>query len=695
MTLNGNTRINYLDGLRAVAVTAVVVYHNNSAWLPGGFIGVEIFFVISGFIITKLLYSEFLHTGKINIPAFYLRRLRRLMPTIFAVILTAWVYALVLAPDALYKFWLDLPYAFLSALNWHYILTDQPYFYYMGRPRILEHLWSLSVEFQFYLLWPFICILLFRINIILARTLIVILALLSSSVMAYQFYFEADTIPIYFGTHTRASAFLLGSLAALSLPKQKPDITVIELVLIKAIASTSILFLIFLSFNLTSTDGITYYGGFFSISVLTAFTITSCYVITCEGKSSILTRILECPLAKNIGVRSYAIYMWHWPVICFFQPVADTRYDGTPLFFYHILVTLILSELSFRIIEKHLWAGYNRISFTDLYDSNGLPSIALVSIVLFACFSLLLVFFELTLFTEQRLEKYGSDENHYLKAYQYTSDQALDSVMASNHFMDENKLLTDAANESDDSEIKTKANISSQTNPDVQKKITGNIPALSPVTSNNISNRAVKKFQLTQPAYNAGSHIDPAPDLSDISRKSASRHSVLLIGDSVMSALSPRYSNAMQNINNSYWSLRFQAGVCRRLTTPGCLHGKPESALSVLRNNTDVYAVVIMIGHNDDRGAGFRRSISQITHELSDIPHVFWLTMREVNNSYSVANSIIKEESASNKNTRIIDWAQISKNQDSWVAEDGTHLTAAGARNMASIITMELKSVEQ
>lgn len=173
----------------------------------------------------------------------------------------------------------------------------------------------------------------------------------------------------------------------------------------------------------------------------------------------------------------------------------------------------------------------------------------------------------------------------------------------------------------------------------------------------------------------------------------STNHSILLVGDSVMEALSSRYTHAAQNFIGG--DLKFHAKVCRKLTTSGCLHGQPESALNVLKGNQGVDTVVILMGHNDDRGVRFRQKVNALMNEVSDTHHVFWMTMREVSHSYREANKMIKEEAALHKNTRVIDWAEISRNQSSWVVRDGTHLTATGAKNMASVIAKELQKLDR
>jgi len=169
--------------------------------------------------------------------------------------------------------------------------------------------------------------------------------------------------------------------------------------------------------------------------------------------------------------------------------------------------------------------------------------------------------------------------------------------------------------------------------------------------------------------------------------------SVLLVGDSVMAALSGHYTGAAKAIIEADgWTVTMDARVCRKSTTPGCLHGSPISALEVLRTrqNRQSTIVVIMLGHNDDRGTMFREKVAAILDEVRDAPHVFWVSMREVSKSYVAANRVITEEAARRPNVQVIPWAEVSRQQGSWVARDGTHLTATGANQMALVIRQSL-----
>ncbi|MGA9145956.1 MAG: acyltransferase, partial [Candidatus Nanopelagicales bacterium] len=151
-----------LDGIRAIAVLAVMVFHSALPWLPGGFLGVDVFFVLSGFLITTLLLQEVERTGRIHFGAFYLRRARRLLPALAVVLVASAALVVLFAPDAAARLREDIVASSFYVTNWWNILSDQSYFEAMGRPPMLQHLWSLGLEEQFYLIWPAVLLFVFR-----------------------------------------------------------------------------------------------------------------------------------------------------------------------------------------------------------------------------------------------------------------------------------------------------------------------------------------------------------------------------------------------------------------------------------------------------------------------------------------------------------------------------------------------------
>ena len=155
-------RLPGLDGLRGIAVLAVVIYHADISALVGGFLGVDVFFVLSGFLITNLLLAELSQTNTINRKNFYLKRIRRLLPALILVLIASVLVSGLVVTDAAYQVRRDLPWAITFALNWSYIFFEESYFVNISRPPLLQHLWSLSIEEQFYVIWPLLIIGLYK-----------------------------------------------------------------------------------------------------------------------------------------------------------------------------------------------------------------------------------------------------------------------------------------------------------------------------------------------------------------------------------------------------------------------------------------------------------------------------------------------------------------------------------------------------
>ena len=195
-----------LDGIRAIAVVAVLLYHADVRWLPGGFLGVDVFFVVSGYLITSLLVEERRGSMTTDLKRFWLRRAKRLLPALFAMLAVTCAYAAVAVPDALYRLRTDVLAAATYSTNWWLIASKQSYFEALGRPPLLRHLWSLAVEEQWYLLWPLVFVL--AMGLVRGRTerlvVPIVLAALASTVwMAIVFDPSGDASRAYFGTDTR------------------------------------------------------------------------------------------------------------------------------------------------------------------------------------------------------------------------------------------------------------------------------------------------------------------------------------------------------------------------------------------------------------------------------------------------------------------------------------------------------------
>ena len=206
-----------LDGLRALAVIAVIVYHGNPSWLRGGFLGVEVFFVISGYLITMLLLSEHRRSGSVGLKNFWFRRARRLLPAVFTLLFVVSIVSVLFVRDELDRLKGDLVAALTYTMNWHLIVGETSYFDQFDRPPLLRHLWSLAVEEQFYLLWPLLLVgllALFRKRPDRLFGAMLGLALCSTVLMALL-YRPVDPSRSYYGSDTRIGGLLLGCCLAL------------------------------------------------------------------------------------------------------------------------------------------------------------------------------------------------------------------------------------------------------------------------------------------------------------------------------------------------------------------------------------------------------------------------------------------------------------------------------------------------
>jgi peptidoglycan/LPS O-acetylase OafA/YrhL len=362
-SLNRLSYIPGLDGIRAVAVMAVLFYHANTPWALGGFLGVETFFVLSGFLITALLLLEWKSTGEINLKNFWLRRARRLLPAVWVLLVVLPVVAVLFARDALPRLKEDIPAAFFYITNWVYILREVPYFEAFGRPPLLQQLWSLAVEEQFYLLWPILFLLMLRLlknNRLGLILFISTLVALSSIWMAILYSAEVDPLRVYYGTDTRAAGFLIGAvLAVIWSPNQEAQLAsrgVLEL-----FGWSGLIALLLLYNQLNEFQPFLYRGG-----ILVTALASALLIIGASSPVTSISKFLELPLLRWIGSRSYSIYLWHWPVFMLTRPGFDLELPALPIRFAQVAVTFGLAELSYRWIESPVRHHGFRASFRSL-----------------------------------------------------------------------------------------------------------------------------------------------------------------------------------------------------------------------------------------------------------------------------------------------------------------------------------------
>jgi peptidoglycan/LPS O-acetylase OafA/YrhL len=367
---NDGTRLPYragLDGLRALAVAGVFLYHANVSWMPGGFLGVDLFFVLSGYLITSLLLHEFDARGGINLIAFWGRRARRLFPAVAVVILFALLATLTIARDDLGRTRSDALSALVYMTNWHEIIASHSYFNEFGRPSLLQHLWSLAVEEQFYVFWPLLLIAGLRWwhrRGLIALT--VVLAAGSCALMWLSYNPNGDPSAVYYGTDTRAFTLLIGALLAFAWPSLQAalarlratataatgTLVAADTLVADVVGVAALLGVLALFARLQDYDPWLYRGGFLLMAVLGAVLVGAA-----AQPGSNLGRALGCTPLRWIGARSYGIYLWHWPILELTRPGTDVPLHGPLLIVLQAGVTVAAAALSYHYIEMPIRSG--------------------------------------------------------------------------------------------------------------------------------------------------------------------------------------------------------------------------------------------------------------------------------------------------------------------------------------------------
>jgi peptidoglycan/LPS O-acetylase OafA/YrhL len=339
-----------IDALRAIAVLAVFFYHvNTGGWDPGGFLGVDVFFVISGYLITALLLSEYRRTGHLDVLRFWLRRARRLLPAVAVMIAVTLVVAAIAIPGDVSSLRGDALASLFYVNNWHLIISNQSYFQEFARPSLFRHLWSLSVEEQFYLLWPLI----FAAGMTLfgrKRLLIGVLAgAVASTVLMIILFDPGSPDRAFYGTDTRAVGLLLGvALAMVWHPSRLRPVTGRGARWILDAVGVLALVMIIRSFlDVHDFDPGLYHGGLLLLAFWTALLVG-----VLAHPAARLGTVLGNPPLVWLGLRSYSFYLYHWPVLMLTRSDVDVPLHGPVLVVLQLALTLVLADLSYRYVEQ-------------------------------------------------------------------------------------------------------------------------------------------------------------------------------------------------------------------------------------------------------------------------------------------------------------------------------------------------------
>lgn len=365
---SSNRYIHSVDGLRAVAVLAVLLYHLGIDWIPGGFLGVDLFFVISGYVITGLILESISRSGTLDLRAFYLSRIRRLLPALVAMLVFTTLYIGVYAPETVRRFVSDVPYVLTGSMNWALVSRQQDYFESIGRPPLLQHTWSLAVEAQFYLIWPLVLLFILKYfgkkNISFAALAIAI----ASGITLFAYSIRIDTQEsaishVYFGTDTHSIGLFLGSALAVSWKPQNltKEISQRAQDFVDLIGVFGFLGLLGTFLFINESDPTLYRVAFPLTALFGCATL-----ISVVHPASRFAPILSARPLIWIGERSYGIYLWHWIVFQLTRPSIDLVGDDWALYALRILIVFALADISLRYIEIPVRRGYFELWFRGM-----------------------------------------------------------------------------------------------------------------------------------------------------------------------------------------------------------------------------------------------------------------------------------------------------------------------------------------
>ena len=664
-----------LDGLRALAVVAVIAYHSEIESVPGGFLGVEIFFVISGYLITALLLEEFNLNSAINLRQFWGRRARRLLPALFLYVGGSIAFAYSMAEDVV-----PTKGEVLSTLgyvyNWFGIFQEISYTDVFERKNFFHHLWSLAVEEQFYLLWPILLLCLQRyINRKVTISLLV-LGIMSSAFLMWTMYqpFE-DPLRVYYGTDTRASGLLIGALLAyiwrpwndekseLS-PKGK------DVLLPVGLAALGILILANMHYTLLMPDADQLFrGGFLITSIVTAIVI-ACVVIP----DSNLNSLLGLAPFVWVGKRSYGLYLWHWPVFQLTRERVDVDINGWELFAVRIFVTLVLVEISYQCIERPIrerrmmkeLAKVKRIK--EIKTS--LPKLALSSLGVLASIMIL----------------QGVQADRTIQQL-----ETVDEVVAETP-----KQATDIANK--DNSVST----TMTPTPSLMPQITPQPPAtpiketplLVPNNAGNGKNPNPANFQdLTFNLVDFREAVVGNPEvwqeLMNITSYAVSIHfdRITFIGDSVM-------LGALTDVGNDGVEEAFLQDISTisdQVTVSAAKNRQWYELRGIIRDldrqNEIGEIVVIHLGNN---GVIDESIINESLELLQGARKVLLINVRVPRRWENKVNNLLSEAVIRFENTELLDWYSLSNNKPEYFSRDGVHTIPIGARYYVDAIITSL-----
>ncbi|MDR9855139.1 acyltransferase family protein [Paenibacillus sp. VCA1] len=683
-----------LDGLRALALFFVVLYHLNVAWAPGGLLGVSIFFVLSGYLITDLLTAEWSRSRSIDLKSFWIRRCRRLLPAMFVMMaaIVAWVTLFDRSLMPVLRG--DVVSSLFYINNWYSIFHQVSYFEKFGPQSPFGHMWSLAVEEQFYLIWPILLLIGMKRMKKRGPVFLLILALTALSALAMLVLYNPDTDPsrVYYGTDTRAFSLLIGAALSIVWPSRKMSAkagikTRLALNLIGVAGLVSVFAMVW---KTNEYDPFLYPFGFLLLSLLTAMIIASA-----AHPASFVGKVLGMKPLRWLGVRTYSIYLWHYPVIMLSaDPSGDTTVWRALL---QSALSVALACLSYKLIEepirggligrtwKKLRRGSVNLSLVPFKGWATLTSVLLLVVVSCAGFAIRTPVSASTFHQETAAEVWSPSEEDGAPA-----DPGSDPQAAAGEKPPASQELPGTA----------AVEHGNGTRPDDSDPAKGSEPAPDQITppvdvdANPQDGKPQHSAQTQQQTGKSGSvkpsdRADsgsqtekPKPGRDSTGGKTEAPHDkkntkgavpVTAIGDSVMLDAEPYLQQLIPGAV-------IDGKIGRQMAEA------PELVSRLRADGKLGDQVVIELGTN---GPFSTKQLMSLLDSLKDVRKVVLVNARVPRSWESVVNASIKKAAAAYPNTTVLDWHAASKGQ-SYFEPDGVHLKPQGGKTLAELIAQSV-----
>lgn len=629
------------DGLRAIGVIAVILYHLNPGIFKGGFLGVPIFMVISGYLITDHLLIDETQLGTFDYKNFWLRRIKRLYPTLVTMLLATSAYIVLFQRNLLYHLQQIVATNILYVYNWWQIANGQSYFErFANNESPFTHLWTLSIEGQFYLLWPLLVILLIKLKRKRGTLLGVTLGLtaFSAILMAVLYAPNADPSRIYYGTDTRMFSLLMGCALAIVWPSNRLKQNVNPQIrhFLNGTGAVGLIGMIILLLVSSAQSAFLYRGGMVLFSF---FTVLLTAVVAHPGSD--WNRLLTNRIFKWLGSRSYGIYLYQFPVMIFFETRFTDIADHQFLYpLIEVVLILLISELSYRIIEMNL----GRLSWQDIKDM----------------FRWLFLHKNSRILTQYRVMVgilvliYATGTIGVLTAFGVTNDNANKSGVATT--IKANKKKTAKQNEKLISQMKASKSQSVKAKSDKSY-------SLSISRSNSIRDAQIGSDSSDADLRKLG--------LTNAELKLAKNLSITGVGDSVMLGSAEGYKRIFPN-------MYLDADVSRQL----------YQTLPIVDQiaNKGALADVVLVGLGTN-GSFTTSDLAKMMTKLGPKRKVFWINTYVPTRSWqNEVNQELKTAAKKYPNLTVIDWYSYAKKHPSWFANDHVHPNPKGSPHYTAFV---------